>query len=115
MTIEENKKLRETLRNQGLLIKREITWGKHEWVAYMTYNYMFIKVVDCSYENMTDIKYRKQFLDDDDSYFNYNEWEMKTLEECTVEEVLLNIKRLKIQIKEQKMIKKLNRIEKDFE
>ena len=114
MTIEENKKLRETLRNQGLLIKRDRTWGKHEWVAAIKYNEGYVKVVDCSYENMTDIKYRKQFIFDD-YMFNSNEWEMKTLEECTVEEVLLNIKRLKIQIKEQKMIKKLNRIEKDFE
>ena len=47
--------------------------------------------------------------------FNSNEWEMKTLKECTVEEVLLSIKQLKIQIKEQKMIKRLNRIERDFE
>lgn len=114
MTIEENQELRETLRNQGLLIKREITWGKHEWVAAIKYNEGYVKVVDCSYENMTDIKYRKQFIFDD-YMFNSNEWEMKTLEECTVKEVLLNIKRLKIQIKEQKMIKRLNRIEKDFE
>lgn len=62
---------------------------------------------------MTDIKYRKQFIFDE-YLFNSNEWEMKTLKECTVEEVLLSIKRLKIQIKEQKMIKKLNRIERDF-
>jgi hypothetical protein len=114
MTIEENQELRETLRNQGLLIKRDRTWGKHEWVAAIKYNEGYVKVVDCSYENMTDIKYRKQFIFDD-YIFNNDEWEMKTLEECTVEEVLLNIKRLKIQIKEQKMIKRLNRIEKDFE
>lgn len=113
MTIEENQELRETLRNQGLLIKRERTWGKNEWVAAIKYNEGYVKVVDCSYENMTDIKYRKQFIFDD-YMFNSNEWEMKTLKECTVEEVLLNIKRLKIQIKEQKMIKRLNRIEKDF-
>lgn len=114
MTIEENQELRETLRNQGLLIKRERTWGKHEWVAAIKYNEGYVKVVDCSYENMSDIKYRKQFIFDD-YMFNSNEWEMKTLEECTVEEILLSIKRLKIQIKEQKMIKRLNRIEKDFE
>lgn len=114
MTIEENQELRETLSNQGLLIKRERTWGKHEWVAAIKYNEGYVKVVDCSYENMTDIKYRKQFIFDD-YMFNSDEWEMKTLEECTVEEVLLSIKRLKIQIKEQKMIKRLNRIEKDFE
>ena len=99
MTIEENQELRETLRNQGLLIKTSKVWGKHEWVAGIKYNEDYVKVVDCSYENMTDIKYRKQFI-------NSNEWEMKTLEECPVEEVLLSIKRLKIQIKGQKMIKK---------
>ena len=114
MTIEENQELRETLRTQGLLIKRERTWGKHEWVAAIKYNEGYVKVVDCSYENMTDIKYRKQFIFDD-YMFNSNEWEMKTLKECTVEEVLLSIKQLKIQIKEQKMIKRLNRIERDFE
>jgi len=114
MTIEENQELRETLRTQGLLIKRERTWGKHEWVAAIKYNEGYVKVVDCSYENMTDIKYRKQFIFDD-YMFNSNEWEMKTLKECTVEEVLLAVKSLKIQIKEQKMNVKLNRIEKDFE
>lgn len=34
MTIEENQELRETLRNQGLLIKTSKVWGKHEWVAW---------------------------------------------------------------------------------
>jgi len=113
MTIEENQELRETLRAQGLLIKSDRTWGKHEWIASIKYNESYVKVVDCSYENMTDIKYRKSFIDEE-SYFSWNVWEMKALKECTVEEVLLNIKRLNIQIKEQKMIKKLNRIEKDF-
>lgn len=114
MTLEENQELRETLRAQGLLIKMDRTWGKHEWIASIKYNESYVKVVDCSYENMTDIKYRKSFIDEE-SYFSWSAvWEMKTLKECTVEEVLLNIKRLNIQIKEQKMIKKLNRIEKDF-
>ena len=114
MTLEENQELRETLRTQGLLIKMDRTWGKHEWIASIKYNESYVKVVDCSYENMTDIKYRKSFIDEE-SYFSWSAvWEMKTLKECTVEEVLLNIKRLKIEIKEQKMIKKLNRIERDF-
>jgi len=115
MTIEENQELRETLRTQGLLIKMDRTWGKHEWIASIKYNENYVKVVDCSYENMTDIKYRKSFIDGEHYYSWDVAWEMKTLKECTVEEVLLNIKRLKIQIKEQKMIKRLNRIEKDFE
>lgn len=114
MTLEENQELRETLRTQGLLIKMDRTWGKHEWIASIKYNESYVKVVDCSYENMTDIKYRKSFIDEE-SYFSWSAvWEMKTLKECTVEEVLLNIKRLKIEIKEQKMNKKLNRIERDF-
>lgn len=113
MTIEENQELRETLSSQGLLIKRDKTWGKHEWVAKMKYNEDYINVVDCSYQNMTDIKYRKKFIFDD-YIFNSDEWEMKSLKECTVDEVLLAIKNLKIQIKEQKMAEKLDRIEKDF-
>lgn len=113
MTIEENQELRETLRTQGLLIKSDKTWGNKYWVAAIKYYEGYVKVVDCSYENMTNIKYRKQFIFDD-YMFNSNEWERKSLKECTVEEVLLSIKRLKIQIKEQKMNEKLNRIEKDF-
>ncbi len=116
MTLEENQELRETLRTQGLLIKMDRTWGKHEWIASIKYNESYVKVVDCSYENMTDIKYRKSFINGE-HYYSWSwdvTWEMKTLKECTVEEVLLNIKRLKIEIKEQKMIKKLNRIERDF-
>ena len=113
MTIEENQELRETLRTQGLLIKSDKTWGKYYWVAAIKYNDEYIKVVDCSYENMSNIKYRKQIIFDD-YIFNSNEWEMKSLKECTVEEVLLAVKSLKIQIKEQKMYEKLNRIEKDF-
>lgn len=112
MTIEENQELRETLRTQGLLIKSDKTWGKYYWVAAIKYNDEYIKVVDCSYENMSNIKYRKQIIFDD--YIFSNEWEMKSLKECTVEEVLLAVKSLKIQIKEQKMNEKLNRIEKDF-
>lgn len=113
MTIEENQELLETLSNQGLLIKRDKTWGKHEWVAKMKYNDRTIKVVDCSYEHMTSIKYRKQFIFDAYMFNSYG-WVFKSLKECTVDEVLLVIKNLKIQIKEQKMTEKLDRIEKDF-
>lgn len=113
MTIEENQELREILRTQGLLIKSDRTWGEYEWIASIKYYEGYVKVVDCSYKNMTDIKYSKRFIFDD-YIFNSNEWEMKSLKECTVKEVLLAVKSLKIQIKEQKMNVKLNRIEKDF-
>ena len=113
MTIEENKELKEALKLQGLIIKRNKIWGKHEWVAYMMFNAEdgILKVVDCSYENMSAIKYRKQIMDFDIK----NLWECKDLKDCTVDEVLLSIKRLSIQIKEHEMNKKLNRIKEDFE
>ena len=115
MTLEEIQELRKVLKNQGIRIITSNSWGKHEWVAHMKYKDEYIKVIDCSYRDMTTIKYRIKFVkEEDSSYFSSDEWVYKSIKNCTAEEVLLSIKRLKIQIKEEKMVEKLKRIEKDF-
>ena len=116
MTIEENQQLRKMLQDMGYNIK-SFKEGKLYWVARMNYPDPIsmwdegIKLVDCSYENMSNIKYRTR-LEGCDYYKAFKVHKMK---KCTVEEVLSNIRKIEEQIRIKFKKEKLARIQRDFE
>ena len=116
MTIEENQQLRKMLQDMGYNIK-SFKEGKLYWVARMNYPETLsvwddkLKLVDSSFDNMTNIKYRTRL-----EGCGYNgAFKVKKMEKCTVEEVLNNIRKIEEQIGIKFKKEKLAMIKRDFE
>ena len=121
MTKEECKKLKRTLKKLGYVINDGYT-SPDMWAVDMNfdideddnniisrYHYGILTIVDCSYNNLSHIKYRTRLFGPTETSFVY-----KRLEDCTVKEVLDNIKEVSLQTKKYKIEAEIEKAGSDF-
>ena len=120
MTREESKILKRKLKKLGYKIKTgysdpdmwavDINFEVDEENNVVT-NYCngSLNIVDCSYDNLSLIKYRKRLYGTFETAFVY-----KRLENCTVQEVLDNIDEISLQIKKYKIEAEIENAGRDF-
>ena len=115
MTLEENRKLKRKLKKAGYIIKDGYT-NKDEWVAEIKVpeelkNYTkhrdayTMTIVDCSYEEMDRMKYRKQLTGKWDEI-----WDYRHMENFELDEVLKAVGDLDLMLKKLLIAQKLQKI-----
>lgn len=123
MTKEECKKLKRKLKKLGYKIKDGYSepdmWAvdmnfyieedKNDIIVNYSYYCGELTMVDCSYNNLSHIKYRTRLYGPTETSFVY-----KRLEDCTVQEVLDNIKEVSLQTKKYKIEAELEKAGRDF-
>lgn len=116
MTLEENRKLKRKLKKAGYIIKDGYT-NKDEWVAEMKIpaemkihaklkNLMDnLTIVDCSYENMDRMKYRKKLNGKLEEI-----WDYRRMEDFELNDVLKAVGDLNLMFKNLLIEQKLQKI-----
>ena len=115
MTLEENRKLKRKLKKAGYIIKDSYT-NKDEWVAEMKIpeelknsikhrDANTMTIVDCSYEEMDRMKYRKKLTGKWEEI-----WDYRRMEDFDFEEILKKLGNIDLMIKSLLIEQKLQKI-----
>jgi hypothetical protein len=117
MTLEENRQLKEQLKKAGYIIKDSYK-TPDEWVAkikvpeelrnFIPYNDI-MTIVDCSYESMDRMKYRKGIKGSWEEI-----WDYRLMKDFDLEEVLKKIGNIDLMIKNLLIEQKIQKIEEMF-
>jgi len=109
MTLEENRKLKRKLKKAGYIIKDSGYINPDEFVAETYIDKNKITIVDCSYEEMDRMKYRKKLNGKWEDI-----WDYRLMKDFDLEEVLKKIGNIDLMIKNLLIEQKIQKIEKDF-
>jgi hypothetical protein len=104
MTLEENRKLKRKLKMAGYIIKDRYT-NKDEWVAAIELPGETMTIVDCSYEEMDRMKYRRKLNGDWEEI-----WDYRLMEDFDLEEVLKAVGDLDLMMKNLLIEQKIQKI-----
>ena len=115
MTLEENRKLKRKLKKAGYIIKDSYT-NKDEWVAEMKIpeelknsikhrDANTMTIVDCSYEEMDRMKYRKKLTGKWEEI-----WDYRRMEDFDFEEILKKLGNIDLMIKSLLIEQKIQKI-----
>ena len=120
MTLEENRKLKRMMKKAGYIINDSYS-SPDEWTAeikipeefknlgYRGYKDDEMTIVDCSYEDMDRMKYRRKLTGKWDEI-----WDYRPMKDFDLEEVLEKVGNIDLMIKNLLIEQKIGRIEKDF-
>ena len=104
MTLEENRKLKRKLKKAGYIIKDSYT-NKDEWVAETYIDKNKITIVDCSYEEMDRMKYRRKLNGKWEDI-----WDYRRMEDFELNDVLKAVGDIELMYKNLLIEQKLQKI-----
>ena len=119
MTLEENRQLKRKLKKAGYIIKDSGYINPDEFVAeikvpeefrnFIPYGDDIMTIVDCSYESMNRMKYRKGIKGSWEEI-----WDYRLMKDFDLDEVLNAVGNIDLMIKNLLIKQKIQKIEKDF-
>lgn len=116
MTLEENRKLKEKLKKAGYIIEDKGYRSPDEWVAmikvpeeFKKYDDGIMTIVDCTYEDMDRMKYRKAITGKWDDI-----WDYRPMKDFDLDEVLEKVGNIDLMIKNLLIEQKIQKIEEMF-
>ena len=118
MTLEENRKLKRKLKKAGYIIKDSGYASPDEWIAEIKVPEEFrnfsdrdykMTIVDCSYEEMDRMKYRRKLTGEWDDI-----WDYRPMKDFELDDVLKAVGDLDLMFKNLLIEQKIKKIEGDF-